>query len=161
MEIGTVPVSGWSAYGSLTLQKSKVLNDIRASATQVLPLSGKQFALTPQTLAGLSVQYSNGPIYARVKVKHTGRQFATLMNDEEAPAYTTADFDAGYKFADFMFIKSPQLRLNVSNITDTKFRSPSSGFALNAKPVGTLPAGNVFYFLGAPRFFSVTLSGDF
>jgi iron complex outermembrane receptor protein len=165
LEAGTVPINGWSMYGSLTLQKSKVQNDIRASATVVLPTSGKQFALTPTMLAGLSLQYSNGPLYARVKAKKTGRQYATLMNDEEVPSYTTADFDAGYKFSDFMFVKSPQLRLNVSNLGNTKYRNPSSGFTLNAKPVvtsaGTLAAGNVFYYLGSPRFFSVTLSADF
>ena len=165
LEAGTVPINGWSLYGSLTLQKSKVLSDIRANATVVLPTSGKQFALTPTMLAGLSLQYANGPIYARIKGKKTGRQYATLMNDEEVPSYMTADFDAGYKFADFTFIKSPQLRLNVSNIGNSKYRNPSSGFTLNAKPVvtsaGTLAAGNVFYYLGSPRFFSVTLSADF
>ena len=161
LEAGTVPINGWSAYGSLTLQKSKVLSDIRASATQVLPTTGKQFALTPTMLAGLSLQYAEGPFYARIKGKKTGRQYATLMNDEEVPSYMTADFDAGYKFADFMFIKSPQLRLNVSNIGNTKYRNPSSGFVLNAKPVGTVAASNVFYYLGSPRFFSMTLSADF
>ena len=160
-ELGTVPVNGWSAYGSLTLQKSKVLNDIRSNATQVLPATGKQFALTPQMLAGLSLQYSEGPFYARVKAKKTGRQYATLMNDEEVPSYMVADFDAGYKFTDFMFIKSPQLRLNVSNLGNTKYRNPSSGTVLNATAIGTQAAGTVFYYLGAPRFFSVTLSADF
>jgi len=161
LEAGTVPINGWSAYGSLTIQKSRVLNDIRANATQVLPSTDKQFALTPQMLAGLSLQYSDGPLYARLKAKKTGRQYATLMNDEEVPSYTTADFDAGYKFSDFMFVKSPMIKLNVSNIGNTKYRNPSSGTVLNAKPVGTLAAGSVFYYLGAPRFFSVTLSADF
>jgi iron complex outermembrane recepter protein len=161
MELGTVPVNGWSAYGSLTIQKSKVLNDIRTSATAVLPTTGKQFALTPQMLAGLSLQYSDGPLYARVKAKKTGRQYATLMNDEEVPSYMTADFDAGYKFGDFMFVKNSLLRLNISNIGNTKYRNPSSGTVLNATAVGTQAASTVFYYLGAPRFFSVTLSADF
>ena len=161
MELGTVPVNGWSAYGSLTLQKSKVLNDIRTSATAVLPTSGKQFALTPQMLAGLSLQYSEGPYYVRAKGKKTGRQYATLMNDEEVPSYMTAELDAGYKFGDFMFVKNSMLRLNVSNIGNTKYRNPSSATVLNAKPFGTQAASNVFYYLGAPRFFSVTLSADF
>ena len=161
LELGTVPISGWSAYGSLTIQKSKVLGDIRTSATSVLPTTGKQFSLTPQMLAGLSVQYSQGPFYARVKAKRTGRQYATLMNDEEVPSYTTAELDAGYKFANFGFIKSPQLRLNVSNLGNSKYRNPSSGTVLNVVAVGTQAAGNVFYYLGAPRFFSATLSADF
>ncbi len=161
LELGTVPVNGFSAYASLTLQKSKVLNDIRSNATQVLPTSGKQFALTPQTLAGLSLQYANGPYYVRLKAKHTGNQFATLMNDEEVPSYMTADFDAGYKFGDFTFVKNTLLRLNVSNLGNTKYRNPSSGTVLNAVAVGTQSAGSVFYYLGAPRFFSATLSADF
>ena len=156
LELGTVPVNGFSAYASLTLQKSKVLNDIRTSATAVLATSGKQFALTPQTIAGLSLQYANGPYYVRLKAKHTGNQFATLLNDEEVPSYMTADFDAGYKFGDFTFVKNTQLRLNVSNLGNTKYRNPSSGTVLTS-PTGT----NVFYYLGAPRFFSATLSADF
>ena len=161
LELGTVPVNGFSAYGSLTLQKSKVLSDIRTSATAVLPTSGKQFALTPQTIAGLSLQYANGPYYVRLKAKHTGNQFATLMNDEEVPSYMTADLDAGYKFGNFTFVKNTQLRLNVSNLGNTKFRNPSSGTILNAVAVGTQTANTVFYYLGAPRFFSMTLSADF
>jgi iron complex outermembrane recepter protein len=161
MEAGTVPVNGWSAYASLTFQKSKVLNDIRSSATSVLPTTGNQFALTPQMLAGLSLQYSAGPFYVRAKAKKTGRQYATLMNDEEVPSYTTAELDAGYKFGDFMFVKNSMLRVNVSNVGDAKYRNPSSGTVLNARAIGTQPAGNVFYYLGAPRFFSATLSADF
>lgn len=159
MEMGTVPVNGWSAYGSLTIQKSKVLNDIRtgttAANTQILPTTGKQFAMTPLMLAGLSVQYSSGPLYARLKAKKTGRQYATLMNDEQVPSYMTADFDAGYKFGDFSFAKNAMVRLNVSNLGNTKYRTPSSNTVLNST------GSNVFYYLGAPRFTSITLSADF
>ena len=161
LELGTVPVNGWSAYGSLTIQKSTVLNDIRSSATAVLPTTGKQFALTPRTIAGLSLQYSDGPFYARVKTKHTGNQYATLMNDEEVPRYTTAEFDAGYKFGDFMFVKNTGLRFNVSNIGNTKYRNPSSGTVLNATAAGTQTASTVFYYLGAPRLISLSVSADF
>jgi len=161
LEAGTTPINGWSLYGSLTVQQSKVLNDIRTSATAVLPTTGKHFALTPRTMAGLALQYTNGPLYARLKAKHTGNQYATLMNDEEVPSYMTADFDAGYKFGDMAFMKNPMIRLNVSNLGNTKYRNPSSGTVLNATAVGTQAAGTVFYYLGAPRFFSVSLSADF
>jgi iron complex outermembrane receptor protein len=154
LEAGTTPINGWSLYGSLTVQQSKVLNDIRTSATAVLPTTGKHFALTPRTMAGLALQYTNGPLYARLKAKHTGNQYATLMNDEEVPSYMTADFDAGYKFADMTFMKNPMIRLNLSNVGNTKYRNPSSGTVLQA-------SNTVFYYLGAPRFFSVSLSADF
>jgi len=159
LEMGTVPVNGWSAYGSLTIQKSKVLNDIRSGTTtantQVLPTTGKQFAMTPLMMAGLSVQYSSGPLYARLKAKKTGRQYATLMNDEEVPSYMTAELDAGYRFGDFSFAKNAMVRLNVSNLGNTKYRTPSSNTVLNST------GSNVFYYLGAPRFTSITLSADF
>lgn len=161
LEAGTTPINGWSLYGSLTVQKSRVLNDIRTNATTVLQTAGKQFSMTPRTMAGLALQYSNGPLYARLKAKHTSNQFATLMNDEAVPGYTTADLDAGYKFGDTAFMKSPMVRLNVSNIGNTKFRNPSSNTVLNAKAYGNQAAGTVFYYLGAPRFMSVTLSADF
>ncbi len=161
-EMGTAPVNGFTAYASLTMQKSRVLSDLPVGTGRVLPTSGKQFPLTPETLAGLSVQYSNGPIYARIKAKKTGRQFATIMNDEEVPSYTTIDFAAGYTFADATFIKSPKLKFNVSNVSNTKYRTPSSGSVVNAQPVGaTAASGTVFYYLGAPRSFSVSLSADF
>ena len=162
LEVGTAPINGFTAYASLTAQKSRVLQDTPVNLTKTLPTYGKQFPLTPQMLAGLSVQYSNGPFYARIKAKKTGRQYATIMNDEEVPSYTTADFAAGYTFADMNFIKSPKLKLNVSNIGNTKYRTPSSGSVVNAQAVGTIPSsGTVFYYLGAPRSFSVSLSADF
>jgi iron complex outermembrane recepter protein len=162
LEIGTAPVNGITAYASLTAQKSRVLNDLTVGVGKVLPTAGKQFPLTPQMLAGLSIQYAEGPFYARIKAKKTGRQYATIMNDEESPSYMTADFAAGYTFADANFIKSPKLKFNVSNIGNSKYRTPSSGSVVNAQLFGTIASsGTVFYYLGAPRGFSVSLSADF
>ncbi len=162
LELGTTPVNGFSAYASLTIQKSKIKSDLSVGKGIFVPTTGKQFPLTPQTLAGLSLQYASGPMYARLKAKMTGNQYATLMNDEEVPSYMTADFDAGYKFADVMFVKNPMIKLNISNIGNTKYRNPTSGSVVNAQAVGTVASsGTVFYYLGAPRLFSVTLSADF
>ncbi len=160
-EFGTQPINGFSAYASLTSQKSKIKDDITVAKGQTIPTSGKQFTLTPELMAGLSVQYSSGPLYLRVKAKHTGRQYATLVNDESVPAYTTADFDAGYKLPNAAFFRNPMVRLNISNLTNEQYRNPSSSSVVNAKPIGATPAGNVFYYLGAPRLLSVTLSADF
>jgi iron complex outermembrane receptor protein len=160
LELGTAPVGGWSAYLSLTSQKSEIMNDVTLRG-QLIPLKGKQFALTPELMAGASLQYSAGPLYARLKLKHTGEQMATLMNDEMVPAYTTADFDAGYRLGDIGLMRNAQLRLNISNLSNEKYRNPSSGSVVNAKAVGTYGASTVFYYLGAPRLLSVTFSGDF
>lgn len=161
LEAGSPVWNGFTAYASLTMQKETLKSDLTVAKDQVIPLSGKQFTLTPETMVGLSVQYAAGPFYARVKVKHTGRQYATLMNDEAVPNYTLGDFDAGYKFADIGMLKSPLVRLNVSNIGNTKYRNPSSSSVINAVKVGSTNPGTVTYYLGAPRLFSLTLSADF
>jgi iron complex outermembrane receptor protein len=160
-EAGTAVYSGFSAYASLTLQKETLKSDVTVAKNQLIPLSGKQYTLTPNTMVGTALQYASGPYYVRVKVKHTGKQYATLMNDEQVPAYTCGDLDAGYKFADIGAIKNPMVRLNISNIGNARYRNPSSASVVNAKPVGSTAAGTVFYYLGAPRLFSVTLSADF
>ena len=160
-EAGSAVWQGFSAYASLTLQKETLKTDLTVTKGQVIPLSGKQYTLTPNTMVGTSLQYAQGPFYARVKVKYTGSQYATLMNDEKVPAYMTGDLDAGYKFADFSMLKSPLLRANLSNIGNAKYRNPSSASVVNAQAVGTTKAGTVFYYLGAPRLFSLTLSADF
>jgi iron complex outermembrane receptor protein len=162
LEVGSAPFAGgFTAYGSLTLQKSEVKDDLRASTTVTLPTKGKQMTLTPETMIGAALQYASGPYYARLKVKHTGKQYATLMNDEETPAYTTGDLDLGYQFANMGMLKNPTLRMNVSNIANVKYRNPSSGSGTNAVAYGTYAGTAPTYYLGAPRLISLTLSADF
>jgi iron complex outermembrane recepter protein len=161
LELGTQAISGFSVYGSVSAQKSTVKDDLVFSKTVTLPTTGKQFALTPEFMAGLSVQYATGPYYARLKAKHTGRQYATILNDETVPAYTTADFDAGYRLGSLGFMKNLQLRFNVSNITNAKYRNPSSGTVVNAQPFNGAAASTVFYYLGAPRMATISVSVDF
>lgn len=161
LEFGTASFNGFTAYGSLTLQRSKVKDDYVASATVTLPTKGKQATLTPETMAGASLQYASGPLYLRVKTKFTGKQYATLMNDEEVPGYTVVDLDGGYNFGTVGLMKNTQLRVNFSNVGDKQYRNPSSGAVINAQRYGTVNPATVFYYLGAPSFMSVTLSADF
>jgi iron complex outermembrane receptor protein len=55
--------------------------------------------------------------------------------------------------------------LNIDNIANTEYKrinSPSgSSFTARALPLGTLAGSNPSYFIGAPRFASVTLRSDF
>ena len=71
LEAGSAPfLGGFTAYGSLTVQKTKVKDDFQASATVSLPTTGKQLTLTPETMIGASLQYASGLLYARLKAKH-------------------------------------------------------------------------------------------
>jgi len=161
---------GFTAYGSLTLQKSKVKSDFptQDSVTKLttnLPTNGKEMTLTPQSMVGASLQYAVGPAYVRLKAKYTGKQYTTLMNDEEAPGYTVGDLDAGYNFGNVSLLSNMQLRASLSNIGNARYRISSSGTVTNATKYvsgsNTVNANTVFYYLGAPRLFTVSLSADF
>jgi len=167
IEAGNNPINGWSVYGSYGYNHSEVKSDTLGNATgYYLPTAGKQFPLTPKQKAGLALQYENGPAWARITAKATGKQQATLTNDEAVPGYTLFGIDGGYTFADMGWAKRPKLTFNVSNLTSKEYRNPSSQSVLNNQqygPVGALgvaPKG-VFYYVGAPRFASVTMSVDF
>ncbi|MFG6440678.1 TonB-dependent receptor [Roseateles sp. LKC17W] len=165
LEIGSGVFNGFSAYGSVTVQKSRIKEDLKVTTTGFLPIAGKQFGRTPEEMAALSLQYEQGPVYARLKGKFTGGQYVDLMNQEKAPAYTTLDLDAGYKFGSWGMLKNPQLRLNVSNLGNKKYLSPSS--ILTNAAATTLKGSNAnynpstqFYYLGSPRLTSLTFSVD-
>lgn len=161
IELGNTPVNGWAAYGSFGYTRSKIEDNLRVSATGTLPTAGKEMPLTPKLKAGLSLEYSQGTFYARVKAKATSRQAGTLVNDEWAPGYTTYGFDAGYTFANYGIFKRPKLQLNISNITNKQYINPSSQSVTNTTQFpGVTSVGTLRYYLGAPRFASVTLSVD-
>ncbi|MBC3885814.1 TonB-dependent receptor [Undibacterium griseum] len=161
IELGNTPVNGWSFYSSVGYAKSEIQDDLVVSKTATLPTAGKQMTLTPTWKAGLSAQYETAVWYTRLKAKYTGSQWATMTNDELVPGYTLLGLDAGYQFPNTTWFKKPTVRLSISNLTNEKYRNPSSFNVTNAQPYGTAAGKGVFYYLGAPRFTSVTFSADF
>jgi iron complex outermembrane receptor protein len=167
IEANNMPINGWSLYGSFGYLKSEIQNDLRIAAatatlTGVLPTAGKELPNSPRLKAGLSLEYSQDAFWARIKAKSTSEQQSTLLNDEKAPGYTTFGFDAGYTFANYGLLKRPKLTFNASNITNKEYRNPSSTAVTNTNPVpGAVTSSSALrYYLGAPRFVSVTLSVD-
>ncbi|HZV63920.1 MAG TPA: TonB-dependent receptor [Telluria sp.] len=161
IELGNTPINGWSFYGSYGYSKSEIRSDIVVSATATLKTTGNAFVLTPKNKASVSAEYQVGSFWARAKAKATSSQWATLANDEEVPGYTTFDIDGGYTLPNFGVIKRPKLNFNISNITNKQYRNPSSQSVRNAVALPGISASTVFYYLGAPRFVSATLSMDF
>lgn len=159
IEFNNMPINGWSFYTSLGYNNSEVKDDYKASATVTLPTAGKEMPNTPRWKAGLSAEYQDGPFWARLKAKSTSRQAGTFVNDEWAPGYTTFGIDGGYTFANFGIIKRPKLTFNISNITNKQYRNPSSTTVTNTTPISGF-SQTLRYYLGAPRFASVTFSMD-
>ncbi|NDC04162.1 MAG: TonB-dependent receptor [Betaproteobacteria bacterium] len=154
-----------TSYASLSLNDSEIQNNLPFSASYQVPVAGREFPLAPKQMAGVSVQYANGPGYIQLKGKRTGKSYSTLMNDEWADGYTVFDLNAGYRFANVGFGKGMTLRFNVVNLFDKEYLR-AAGLQTNAQAItsGTTTlkgADTVFYYLGSPRFASVTLSVDF
>lgn len=154
--------ANWSVYGSLSYTSSKMQSDLRTGATTYEATSGKQMPDTPEWLSGLSLNYASGPWYGTVDAKFTGKSYSTLVNDEALDAKTLVNSTLGYRFADTAFLKKPSIQLNVSNLFDRDSVNINSGsgslFTTRALGAGgTAPA----YYVGAPRFVSVTLRSDF
>lgn len=167
IEAGNTPINGWSAYASYGYNHSEIKSDLQVGAAAFLPTTGKQFPLTPKQKFGLSLMYQTGAFWSRLSAKTTSQQAATLTNDEMVPGYTLFGLDGGYTFQDMGYVKNPKLTFNVSNLTSKQYRNPSSQSVTNATAYGTpgttnfAPAKGVFYYVGAPRFASATLSVDF
>jgi iron complex outermembrane receptor protein len=159
------PIAGFTFYGSLGFLKTELKDNQYgfAGTTKVLlPTAGKDAPNSPSRKAGLAVEYQDGPFWVRAKARATSKQYASLMNDEVAPGYTTFDFDGGYTFANYGWLKRPKLTFNISNITDKQYRNPSSTTVINAQPYQGVGVASVSrYYLAAPRFASATLSVDF
>lgn len=154
LEIGNTPKNGWALYGSVGYADSELKDDLRISATSFLPIAGNTLPLTPAWKVGTSLGYEAASWYARIKAKYTSTQQATLANDQKAPAYTVTGLDAGYQFPNTTWLKKPTIRLSISNLFNETYRNPTSQGVNNA-------AANPRYYIGAPRFTSVTFQGDF
>ncbi|WMW81050.1 TonB-dependent receptor [Undibacterium cyanobacteriorum] len=167
IEAGNKPINGWSFYGSVGYAKSEFRDNMQFLVTSptrqviTLPIIGNQLPNTPKWKYGLSVSYEQANWYTRLKAKYTSDQQATMMNDELVPAYTLLGLDAGYQFPKSDLYKKLTLRLSISNLLNEKYRNASSNSVTNAKAVGSFAASSVFYYMGAPRLTSVTLSADF
>lgn len=143
-------------------------SDLRLANSGVaatLPTSGKQFPDTPKYLSALSLNYKSGNLFGRLTAKHTGSAYSTLVNDESMPAYTLFNLTAGYKLGSAAFFKDAEIRLNVDNLFNTAYQrsnSPSgSSFTNTAQGVNGFPASAPSYYVGAPRFTSLTLRANF
>ena len=169
LELGTVPVNGFSVYVSGTYTKSRNEKDLQTALTGAIatppvvqPTAGKEFPDTPNWLAGLTLQYAQARYYVNVQTKYTGKRFSTLTNDESVPGYTTVALNGGYLFGDMGAVRAVTLRYNISNLFDKKYLASNAGsgslFTTNATGPG---ASAPVYYAGAPRFASVSVSAEF
>ncbi len=155
----------FSFYSSLTYTESLMKQDLKVSTTLTEATAGKQMPDTPRFMAAMALNYREGSWFGQLTGKHTGKAYSTLVNDQAMDAYALWNLAAGYKLPETGFFKSPEIRVNVDNLTNTAYKrisSPSgSSFTTRALALGSLAGSNPSYNIGAPRFASVTLRSDF
>jgi iron complex outermembrane receptor protein len=167
LQAGSKPVNGWSVFGSATYTDSQIMSDfpsLKGTTAAMLATTGKIFPDSPKWMYAGSLQYSTGPFLAALSGKFVDKRYSTLMNDESIDSYTTFDFDAGYKFQSFAFMKSPTVRLNVSNLFNANYLNENSGSGSNiyaTTDASYKGGGTPAYYVGAPRFVSVSFASDF
>jgi iron complex outermembrane recepter protein len=179
IEAGTIPWNGLSGYASLTYTKSTIDENVisrlltPAGAACTTPsatcapvpyaTAGKIFPDTPKGLAGLSVQYAEGPYLLNIGAKYTSGRFLTLTNDTALKGYTLFDLNAAWKLPNPSGpgFKNPIIRLNVSNLLNKQYFMANAGSGSNVTVVNGGAAGAPFYYAGAPRFTSLTFQVDY
>ena len=162
LESGYKLSSNWSLYGSLSYTDSKMQSDLRTSATAYEATTGKQMPDTPEWLSGLRLGYNSATWYGNADLKYTGKAYSTLVNDESVDGATVVNASVGYRFGDTAMLKKPSIQLNVNNLFDQSYLRINSGSGSNftTRAIGT-GGSTPFYYVGSPRFISVTLRSDF
>ena len=160
IEVGNMPVGGFSFYGSFGYSDSEIKDNLQARSGVFLPTAGKEMINTPRRKMSLSAEYQNGAFWTRIKARATSRQAASFTNDVFAPGYTTYGIDGGYTLPNFGIFKRPKLTVNLSNITNKQYRNPSSTTVTHTVLTNGVNPATQRYYLGAPRFASATLSVD-
>ena len=159
-----------SLYGSYALTKSTIGDDTQTIGDGTYATRGKSFVNVPRNTFHLGGSFNHGPFWASVNAAYRSGFWADWVNTEKASGYATLNLDTGWNFPDLTsWLKSPKLKLNVTNLTDRKaltFAS-STNFQAN-KGVSDPTTGKdpsyistATYNLLAPRAFMISLSASF
>ncbi len=164
-ELGLTPIAHFRPYVSAEYLHATIDNDFAVDG-DYLPTAGKTAVRSPKVQAALGLDFDNGGVFADLDIKYVGSQYATFDDDEKIPSHTQADATLGVRLPDLGFIRKPEARLNLINLTDAKFLSGVAAVEANARDAvgahGTPIAGTApTYFVG-PGFAAVlTLASAF
>jgi len=159
-----------SMYASYAYTKSTIGNNTDTIGDGTYATAGKSFVNVSRNTFDLGASYNHGPFWASMNANYRSSFWADWVNTEKAPGYATLDLNTGWNFPDFgTWLKSPKLKINVTNLTDKKaltFASSTNFQANKGVPDPTTGKDPSYisaatYNLLAPRAFMVTLSASF
>ncbi|MBB2165162.1 TonB-dependent receptor [Gluconacetobacter sp. 1b LMG 1731] len=173
-QIGLKPV--WNhlrPYATVEYLHSTIDSDIRTAGmrdgrqvTDYLPTAGKIAVRSPKIQAGLGLDYDDGNFWVSGQIKYIGKQYATFMNDSSIPQYITNNIAIGYRLKSNGIIKSPEIQLNLQNLTGAKFRNGIYGISNALRTTqgvygSTIAGSQPSYYLQPPFSAMVTVSAGF
>lgn len=169
-EFGTRPIYHWRPYVSAELMRAELLDNIAtyntANKPDYLPTAGKELPGAPNYSIGLGLDYDDGHVFGNLAYKYTGAQYATLMNDEQMDAFGRLNASIGYRFSDIGYMKQPQIKLDLFNLTNERQLVGINATQNNAKATtglngGTISGSNPTYYLGQDFSALVTFRSGF
>jgi iron complex outermembrane receptor protein len=157
-------------YASYALTKSTIVDNTQTIGDGTYATAGKSFVNVSRNTFNLGGSFHQGPFWASLNANYRSGFYADWVNTEKAPGYATVNLNTGWNFGDFgTWLKSPKLKINVSNLTDKKaltFASATNFQAnkgVNDPTTGKDPVyiSTATYNLLAPRAVMVSLSASF
>lgn len=143
-EIGTRRFHDFRAYVSGELLQTELLDNAIATTTTTkgitdyLVTKGKELPGAPPYQTGIGIDYDNGNVFGNLAYKYMGPEYSTFMNDQQMKAFGRMDFSIGYRFDDLWGMKSPELKLSLFNILDSRQLTGVYSITNNANATTTL-----------------------
>jgi len=160
MQAGWVLSERLTLSGSASWNDSELQDNLRISATTVLPTAGKKLVETPEWTYGLRMEFRAGDRFnAGLEGKWVDERFSTDLNDATVNSYVLFHLNASYAF-DVGSRNTLLARLNVYNLFDEEFFG-NIGSTTGAVALPGFSPSQPNLSIGAPRTASVALQYGF
>jgi len=169
-EIGTRPIFYHiRPYASFEYVDARTTSNLLSSSgnkVDYMRTSGKFAPDTPKYQVGFNLDYDDGNLFGAYKLKYVAKQYATFMNDESIPGYVKMDISVGYRFKNLGFLQAPNIKFNLTNITNKHYLGFPTSTRVNAQTqtgiFGTSIKGTApNYMIAAPFAATGSISAGF
>ena len=152
IEIGLRPWHHFSPYVSAQYLHATTDNNLQVG-NDYIRSAGKIAVKSPKVTVAVGLSYDDGSLFGAFNMNYVSKQYSTFMDDESIPSFETFNLNFGYRFHNYMYLKHPQIQLNLMNIGNNGFLSGVSGLSTNAKATkgvygSTIAGSSPTYFVG-------------
>lgn len=141
------PIENLRWFNSASYNRSTYASDY-TQAGVVQHTKGKIQTDTPTKLFATQIDWNQGPWFASLRGKYTGKRYYTYTNDQGFGGFTTWDLSGGYDFGPVSIAKDVRLSVNITNLGDKRYASNLDSSAF----VPSDPNGTAYVFhASAPR----------